>query len=230
MLLARPLLQALLDNTALERLCLSGNPLGDEGAEVLAAALAVNTSLRSLSLSECFIGRRGLSALADVLEDNSTLLECDVRFNRPAGPLAHHELEAIAAACCENRARAAATAPPATQRGAAGATGAAAAAGAGRAGEGQGPAACVPAPLRETAAVALVRAARSRHLGAAEATVALRVLEGDPRLWAAVGVKDKLARRLSPRQALGLSPAGVDDLSPQSGVGAPACSCEGLAH
>jgi Leucine-rich repeat (LRR) protein len=59
------------------------NPIGDEGASLLARSLRNNTlpNLTRLSLEECEIGDDGFIALVSALEQNTSLLHLDLNFN-----------------------------------------------------------------------------------------------------------------------------------------------------
>jgi hypothetical protein len=60
------------------------NPIGNEGASVLARSLRTNAlpNLTRLSLVQCSIGDDGFIALMSALEQNTSLLQLDLRFNR----------------------------------------------------------------------------------------------------------------------------------------------------
>jgi len=60
-------------NSALKRLDLSGNMLGDAGAGWVADMLAANSTLQELSLEGNWIGREGAVEIADALPANSSL-------------------------------------------------------------------------------------------------------------------------------------------------------------
>ena len=71
-----PLANGLRNNTTLESLILSENPIGDEGVEVLCRhALTRNSSMMLLALGDCEITERGLHFLLQCLRGNFTSLE-----------------------------------------------------------------------------------------------------------------------------------------------------------
>jgi hypothetical protein len=76
------LAEALKTNTMLKMLELSGNQIGDAGAEKLADALKSNTALMELGLSSNQIGNVGADKLADALKSNTTLTKLDLNRNQ----------------------------------------------------------------------------------------------------------------------------------------------------
>ena len=79
--------RALVDNVeavkTLTKLCLSGNPIGSEGATILADALGRNAmqSVKRFDLRECSIGDDGMVALVSALEQNTSLQILDLFDN-----------------------------------------------------------------------------------------------------------------------------------------------------
>jgi hypothetical protein len=63
------------------------NPIGNEGASLLARALGKNAlpSLSRLSLSNIGIGDDGCTALVSALHQKTSLLELDLRYNHSPG-------------------------------------------------------------------------------------------------------------------------------------------------
>lgn len=55
-------------NRGLEQLDLSGNRVGDEGAQLIGAALATNVQLRTLALDDCDVGDAGVVAFSSVAQ------------------------------------------------------------------------------------------------------------------------------------------------------------------
>ncbi|XP_044162704.1 NLR family CARD domain-containing protein 3-like [Acropora millepora] len=70
------------ENSKLTWLELSGNRIGNEGADALAKGLKENSTLTSLDLSHNRIGNDGADALAKGLKENSTLTSLDLSNNR----------------------------------------------------------------------------------------------------------------------------------------------------
>lgn len=77
----------------------SGNPLGEDGCEVLCAALAPPTRVSVLDLTQCGIGDRGFAAVAQLLSRQPRLLQLDIGGN-PAGDKG---VEAVCAAAQQHR-------------------------------------------------------------------------------------------------------------------------------
>jgi len=71
----------LVTNAALETLDLTGNNIGDAGAEMLAVVLERNTALKELKLESNGIGSEGAAKLATALETNSALTTLDLKDN-----------------------------------------------------------------------------------------------------------------------------------------------------
>lgn len=68
--------------SALEMIKLDHNPIGSEGALLLAEGLARNTSIQLLSLSYCDIGPDGAQGLFEILIfQNSKMLEINLQGN-----------------------------------------------------------------------------------------------------------------------------------------------------
>eukprot|EP00808_Paulinella_micropora_P022578 g1160.t1 len=65
----------------LEKLDISRNSLGAEGARHIAKALEVNTSLTSLSLRYNDIGPEGAKQIAKALQDHASVTSVDLRDN-----------------------------------------------------------------------------------------------------------------------------------------------------
>jgi Ran GTPase-activating protein (RanGAP) involved in mRNA processing and transport len=74
-------IDALKKNTTITTLYLSGNNIGDKGAEKLAKALEKNTTITKLSLRSNNIGKAGAEVLAQALKENKTLTELDLGWN-----------------------------------------------------------------------------------------------------------------------------------------------------
>ena len=68
--------------SSLESLDLSGNPIGDEGAEHIAQLVTNSCSLYQLNLEGCGIGDRGVECLASSLEGNTSLEILCIPWNR----------------------------------------------------------------------------------------------------------------------------------------------------
>ena len=68
-------------SAVLNKLALSGNNIGDEGASTLGEALKSNKSLKDLELVNCGIGVEGGKALASAL-GIAVLTNLDVRYTR----------------------------------------------------------------------------------------------------------------------------------------------------
>ncbi|KAL1504242.1 hypothetical protein AB1Y20_010651 [Prymnesium parvum] len=81
---------ALTTNTTLTSLRLSGNDIGAEGLREVAAALKTNTTLTSLDLSGNGIGAEGAREVAAALKTNTTLTSLDLSVRRL--PLRSHLL------------------------------------------------------------------------------------------------------------------------------------------
>ena len=77
------LAKALEENTTtqLQTLCLTGNPIGSEGAVAFANMLATNKSLAKLNMSWCSIQGEGAVCLAKAMEKNSSVTEFDISDN-----------------------------------------------------------------------------------------------------------------------------------------------------
>ena len=68
--------------SALEMIKLDHNPIGSEGALILAEGLARNTSIQLLSLSYCDIGPDGAQGIFEILIfQNSKMLEINLQGN-----------------------------------------------------------------------------------------------------------------------------------------------------
>jgi Ran GTPase-activating protein (RanGAP) involved in mRNA processing and transport len=67
----------------LTKLCLEGNPIGSEGAIILADALGRNVmpSLKRLDMGRCRIDDDGFVALVSALEQNSSIQILNLRAN-----------------------------------------------------------------------------------------------------------------------------------------------------
>ena len=78
---AQLLSEALSVNTKLTHLNLSGNQIGKSGAQLLSKALSVNTELTHLNLSGNQIGKSGAQFLSDALFDNTTLTHLNLDDN-----------------------------------------------------------------------------------------------------------------------------------------------------
>ena len=78
--------QALSVNTKLTHLNLSGNEIGESGAQLLSNALSVNTKLTHLNLSGNQIGKSGAQLLSNALFYNTTLTHLNLDDNL-VGPL-----------------------------------------------------------------------------------------------------------------------------------------------
>lgn len=78
---AQALAEALTENNTLTSLNLSVNDIGDLGAQALAEALAENNTLTLLGLSGNKIGVKGAQALAEALRVNNTITTFNLRFN-----------------------------------------------------------------------------------------------------------------------------------------------------
>ena len=78
---AELLSNALSVNTKLTHLNLSGNQIGESGAELLSNALSVNTELTHLNLSGNQIGKSGAQFLSDALFYNTTLTHLNLDDN-----------------------------------------------------------------------------------------------------------------------------------------------------
>ena len=73
--------QAIRSNTALKKLVLESNDIGDAGAEALAEVLSCNTFLEELDLRGNEIGYGGAEALAQAIKSNTTLKKLFLDFN-----------------------------------------------------------------------------------------------------------------------------------------------------
>ena len=78
---AQLLSEALSVNTKLTHLNLSGNEIGESGAQLLSEALSVNTKLTHLNLSGNQIGKSGAQFLSDALFYNTTLTHLNLDDN-----------------------------------------------------------------------------------------------------------------------------------------------------
>ena len=88
--------QAIGSNTALKKLDLSGNDVGDVGAISLAQALHSNSSLDFLDLSLNCIGDSGAKSFAEALHHNSTITHLDLSGNEDIGEEGvHHLIQAL---------------------------------------------------------------------------------------------------------------------------------------
>ena len=74
----RALAAALRDNTALFKLKLDGNKIGNEGAVALAQALSANAKLHTLDVCGNGIGDIGAAALVEMLRNNRTVVALTV--------------------------------------------------------------------------------------------------------------------------------------------------------
>ena len=68
-------------NTALKKLVLKSNDIGDAGAEALAEVLSCNTFLEKLDLTENEIGNGGAKALAQAIKSNTALKKLVLKYN-----------------------------------------------------------------------------------------------------------------------------------------------------
>ena len=71
-------------NTALQKLVISHNNVGDNGAAAIASCLQCNSSLRVLCISNCAIGNIGAMKIAEALKVNTTLQKLDISLNGEA--------------------------------------------------------------------------------------------------------------------------------------------------
>lgn len=69
-------------NQSLRSLLLSGNPLGDEGAQAITAFLKSNNSLETLCLVDCKIGKVGCRTIAEGLNDMKRIRQLYLDSNR----------------------------------------------------------------------------------------------------------------------------------------------------
>jgi Ran GTPase-activating protein (RanGAP) involved in mRNA processing and transport len=79
------LLETMEHNSHITDLDLQNNPIGDEGASLLARSLGNNAlpKLTRLSLYQCHrVGNDGFMALVSALEQNTSLLQLDLRYDR----------------------------------------------------------------------------------------------------------------------------------------------------
>lgn len=67
-------------NSQIRALNLSGNNIGDDGAEVLATMLERNTTLETLELNSNAIDLKGITAIAKALANNTSLKVLGLRF------------------------------------------------------------------------------------------------------------------------------------------------------
>ena len=65
-------------NTALQKLVISHNNVGDNGATAIGSCLQCNSSLRVLCISDCAIGSIGAMKIAEALKVNTTLQKLDI--------------------------------------------------------------------------------------------------------------------------------------------------------
>ena len=73
--------KAIGSNTALKKLVLKFNDIGDAGAEALAEVLSCNTILEKLDLTENEIGNGGAKALAQAIRSNTALKKLVLKYN-----------------------------------------------------------------------------------------------------------------------------------------------------
>ncbi|CAF1667628.1 unnamed protein product, partial [Adineta ricciae] len=79
----------------LTALYLSGNRIGDEGAQHIANALRTNTTLTTLDLSGNEIGDEGAQHIADALRTNTTLTTLHLSWNAIGAEGAQHIADAL---------------------------------------------------------------------------------------------------------------------------------------
>jgi Ran GTPase-activating protein (RanGAP) involved in mRNA processing and transport len=89
------LARALEKNTTLKRLIVSGNALGEAGAEHFGSALEKNTTLQELDFSENYSGDAGAAKFACALEINTTLLTLNFGGNSVGDAGAEHFARAL---------------------------------------------------------------------------------------------------------------------------------------
>ena len=67
--------------TGLKRITLNGNPIGDEGCEVITDAMQDDYWIRALDLQQCDITDEGAKLFLILLEDNACISVLDLRMN-----------------------------------------------------------------------------------------------------------------------------------------------------
>uniref|UniRef100_A0A3Q3DNN8 Tropomodulin 1 n=1 Tax=Hippocampus comes TaxID=109280 RepID=A0A3Q3DNN8_HIPCM len=88
--------QALIENTAVERLSIVGTRSNDPVAFALAEMLKVNTTLKSLNVESNFITGTGILALIESLQYNTTLLELKIdNQSQPLGNKVEMEIASM---------------------------------------------------------------------------------------------------------------------------------------
>lgn len=67
--------------TGLKRITLNGNPIGDEGCEMISTALQDDYWIKAIDLQQCNISDDGAKSLLVILEDNASMCVLDIRSN-----------------------------------------------------------------------------------------------------------------------------------------------------